>query len=296
VTATRYCSIRLVLFLPLFLGKIGVISASGGEFSLANNYAVVPGTTNEVEIALDDTSGVASIALKVNYDPNLLDLLAVTNKPGLLGANFALVSGGGDGTANIVLTRQDALGSGSGVIATLLFRVNPGAAAGMSCELPVVRHELSGLYGVHLDAGPVDYVSNAKLWIVSSMTADSDGDGIPDAWEITNFGGPTNAAPDADADSDGQSNRNEFRSGTNPQDGADCLRIVDLVADSPGGHGLVVRWASVPTVKYTVDRSTNLVSGFDGLASNIVTGATEGSYTDETATVEGAYFYRVLVK
>jgi hypothetical protein len=46
---------------------------------------------------------------------------------------------------------------------------------------------------------------------------DSDGDGLPDAWEYTYFGG-LGAGPDDDPDGDGESNLSECRSKTNPID------------------------------------------------------------------------------
>src|SRR5450755_3629882 len=46
---------------------------------------------------------------------------------------------------------------------------------------------------------------------------DSDSNGLPDAWEYTNFGG-IGVDPNADPDGDGESNLSEFKSGTNPND------------------------------------------------------------------------------
>jgi hypothetical protein len=46
---------------------------------------------------------------------------------------------------------------------------------------------------------------------------DSDGDGLPDAWEYIQFGG-LGAGPDDDPDGDGESNLSECRSKTNPND------------------------------------------------------------------------------
>lgn len=290
----RHAALRAPLALAVLLAALQL--AEGGQLSTRTDFAAAPGSTNEVDILLDDATGVASIALKVNYDPALLELLCVTNRSGDLGSSFSMQSRSDDGTASVVLTRPDALDSGSGSIAKLVFRINPGATPGMSCDLPLVRHELGGQYGVALDAGPAAPRAGGRIWIVSSMSSDSDGDGIPDAWEIVHFGGMTNAAPDDDEDGDGQSNVNEFRCGTNPHDGDDVLRIKQVTQDSPSRHGLVIRWASVATTEYTIDRSTNLISGFEGIASNILTGGVEGSYTDDTATVEGPYFYRILVK
>lgn len=106
--------------------------ALGGDV-YSKNYVAKIGGTGEVEVAITDASDVANVALKVNYDANILELLTVTNKPVSLGTNFNLCNYGGDGTTEIVLTRKDVLVAGSGVLATMVFRVNPGARPGTYC-------------------------------------------------------------------------------------------------------------------------------------------------------------------
>ena len=64
---------------------------------------------------------------------------------------------------------------------------------------------------------------------------DLDRDGLPDLWEIENGlnpGLPTDA--EADADSDGTSNLEEFQAGTDPNDGEDVLRIDSVTLDEEG--------------------------------------------------------------
>ena len=47
--------------------------------------------------------------------------------------------------------------------------------------------------------------------------ADSDGDGLPDGWEVSNGLNPTNGGDaNADPDGDGLSNAQEYAKGTNP--------------------------------------------------------------------------------
>ncbi|MGB2156690.1 MAG: Midasin, partial [Candidatus Poseidoniaceae archaeon] len=47
--------------------------------------------------------------------------------------------------------------------------------------------------------------------------ADSDGDGLPDGWEVANGLNPTNGGDgNADSDNDGLTNAQEYQMGTNP--------------------------------------------------------------------------------
>jgi len=59
------------------------------------------------------------------------------------------------------------------------------------------------------------YPSN--FFLMAASNVDSDGDGIPDNWEVT-YGLNPNSAADAnqDADGDGFTNLREFQLGTNP--------------------------------------------------------------------------------
>ena len=86
---------------------------------------------------------------------------------------------------------------------------------------------------------------------------DSDGDGIPDAWELQfapNLGvlnGP------GDNDGDGLSNAEEWVADTNPLDPNDALRITGIVkANAPAPTTLT--WTSKPTRQYYVRSHPNL--------------------------------------
>ncbi len=71
----------------------------------------------------------------------------------------------------------------------------------------------------------------------SSSVADSDGDGMPDAYELANqlnSADATDAARDADAD--GATNLEEYLAGTNPRDSGDALRVE--IASGPGSASL----------------------------------------------------------
>ena len=50
----------------------------------------------------------------------------------------------------------------------------------------------------------------------AALLLDSDRDGLPDSWEIANFGNTTSQRSAGDADGDGVTNSDEFYDGTNP--------------------------------------------------------------------------------
>lgn len=88
-----------------------------------------------------------------------------------------------------------------------------------------------------------------------STNADSDGDGIPDAWEQSNFGNLSTANATSDNDGDGASDYFEWLSRTNPKNRASLLtaEIHDAGSAVP-----MVMFPSVSGVSYRIERSLNL--------------------------------------
>ena len=100
---------------------------------------------------------------------------------------------------------------------------------------------------------PLAYGNDPAHWVAApptagaSNSADLDGDGLADWWEMEYFG-DTRANPAADPDSDGLSNREEYVAGTDPMDAFSCLRIAAL--NPPPGAS--VSFEAVPGRSYTV--------------------------------------------
>lgn len=138
-------------------------------------------------------------------------------------------------------------------------------------------------------------LSNAVAYVQTDTIApgvDSDANGLPDAWERLNFG-QLGVNPNADADGDGLSNKQEYLGGTNPNDIADVLKITTY-ATTPGGTSANLTWKSVLTRSYLIQKNLNLPSTnwFDSGLGLIAPdgGSTTRGLADTNAPMR---FYRV---
>lgn len=112
------------------------------------------------------------------------------------------------------------------------------------------------------------------------------------AW-LQQYGFPIDGSADnADADNDKATNWQEWKAWTNPNDELSVLR---LLTPQRGTNGAVVTWQSVIGQIYLLQRATRLGDSFVLLRGSIVGQAGTTSYTDTTATNEGAFFFRVGV-
>ncbi len=86
--------------------------------------------------------------------------------------------------------------------------------------------------------------------------ADTDGDGMPDAWELAYNLNPGSAADAGlDGDGDGMTNLQEYRAGTNPTDAASVLRLT-VTALAP----LRLEFVAQPNLSYAVQFQTNIAA------------------------------------
>ncbi len=96
-------------------------------------------------------------------------------------------------------------------------------------------------------------LSNAFAFVQTDVIApgaDSDGDGLADAYERTWAGNLTAMNATTDSDGDGFSDRAEYLADTNPFDAGDNLRITSYRRFTPNKSGLT--WMSRPTRSYHV--------------------------------------------
>jgi hypothetical protein len=122
---------------------------------------------------------------------------------------------------------------------------------------------------------------------------DSDGDGLPDDWEITHFGSisDSRANPSVDADGDGFDNESEWKSGTIPVNSASRLAMVDETIAPPSGFQFA--WQSVINQSYEIQSSPDLVIWTT--IGSVTAVSTNTVWTDAGISSESKKFYRVRV-
>jgi hypothetical protein len=156
---------------------------------------------------------------------------------------------------------------------------------GIVCDLDRVARPLDGNNDGHAayDMGAYEYVH---------ASADSDGDGLLDTDELAAAGlSPINP----DCDGDGMNDGDETFAGTDPVNAASVFEIVTSPANR--GSSRAIYWSSVAGKHYSVESSTNLLTGFDRIvASGITATPPLNSHTVSNALDSTRVYYRVLVE
>jgi subtilisin family serine protease len=123
---------------------------------------------------------------------------------------------------------------------------------------------------------------------------DTDGNGLPDWWESEHFGHATGVDPAADSDGDGATNLAEWLAGTDPLNAASALRAT---GSATSANRFVIQWSSASGKFYRIERSTNLLTGFNSVVrTNIAATPPLNSEVDTTAVPGAARYYRIQVE
>ena len=131
------------------------------------------------------------------------------------------------------------------------------------------------------------------LEVTFANWSDSDGDDMPDDFEDQHGLNKHDGADKfLDPDADGQSNINEYESGTHPND-AGSVFVVEGIAVDPAG--VQVSWQSVPGRSYTLQYKDKLNDPqWNPLATGVVASAETTDFIDEG--ISTSRFYRVIAE
>ncbi|HET6409878.1 MAG TPA: lamin tail domain-containing protein, partial [Chthoniobacteraceae bacterium] len=119
---------------------------------------------------------------------------------------------------------------------------------------------------------------------------DSDGDGLPDAWELANNTNPLLDDDDDDLDQDGRSNFLEYTAGTNPQNPASAFHI----QISTDVSGFTIRFTAQQNRTYTVQFKNTLLDATWLKLRDIPAAETRSVEVIDPYTTGTSRFYRVI--
>ena len=128
-----------------------------------------------------------------------------------------------------------------------------------------------------------------------TVSADTDGDGIPDAWELRYASSLTNMTSVTDSDKDGLTDRQEYLAGTGPTNTSSVLIIRDVEAQPD--MNMVMRWSSVAGRRYSLLRTTSLVDAgsWQVVVSNVVATPPTNICTNSPGNFS-TLFYRIRLE
>jgi 5-hydroxyisourate hydrolase-like protein (transthyretin family) len=149
---------------------------------------------------------------------------------------------------------------------------------------------------ITVDEGVLTTGIDAAMALENAGGDDTNFNGIPDQWELDNFGSLDWMSQTSDWDGDGFPDHCEFRAGTDPTLDDDFLGVVPAGPPPPAGSFPVIQWKSCDGKFYSLDRASNLADGFSTVFSNIPGISPLNTVTDTTAVVDGPLFYRILLE
>lgn len=129
-------------------------------------------------------------------------------------------------------------------------------ATGASFDGPRVDL-FTGRFSGHVFAPNVGWITLSNLFAqvktdVVTPGVDSDGDGLPDAWELSKTGRLDRMNASSNLDGDRATDRQEYLADTDPMTGGDEFRITEFAAAADGTSGTIT-WTTRPTRIYRIE-------------------------------------------
>ena len=192
----------------------------------------------------------------------------------------------------------DASGAGEGlnfIGATNVTTNASGNATFTSLALPAIVPAGQKISATATDpAGNTSEFSLTNTAASTVTTTDTDGDGLPNAYETANSLSTSVADANVDSDGDGMTNAQEFRAGTNPRNAASILR---LGPPATAGSDKTLSLPSLAGITYRIDYADDLLSAnhWRTLADQIPGTGAAITITDPGAAALPQRYYRAMV-
>jgi hypothetical protein len=210
----KHISLPLLISIAVVCETVVTVQAEPRHFSMPG-YLANPGGFLQVPLMLDNAAGLAAIQVQVNFDPEVVELQSVSTGP--LGQAFEMSQGNGDGFVQLTFFRGEALAGGSGRLAVLRFRANPGAVTALFSELTIADLVLSDSTGVtDLRQKDTLTMTHGQVAVSTQQNIDNAGSGLPDWWEDQHGLDPFVNNLLLDPENDGLPNLLEYAFGGNP--------------------------------------------------------------------------------
>lgn len=294
-STTFLCSLFLV-------GGMATVAARGAQLDVAGGVLFVNGSLVADSLSVGPgatVTGTGSFTGQGRIQGTISPGTVTPGSAGILqfGSSLAFIPGSTFAcyaASHTNLSRITAAGPVTGT-AQILMSKAPGA---IPLNQPIINGGGGSSYALFSLAGTSTNwqlsTSNAVNLLVTDLAGDSNANGIPDWWESAYFGGRTNCNPDADNDTDGMKNWQEYAAGTLPTSATSRLFINAVVSQS--SNKTVLTWSSVSNRSYFIQSATNLGSGFAStIASNIPATPPSNTHTNSNGGT-AALHYRVGIQ